>query len=160
MRRLFIASFLVMSASLVSSTSVFAQPAPPPPPGFRHYVHLLDNSYNKRDIEAYGSLFQDQVRVFVDGSLVASGRASYLIRIRAEFARNLHVSTTSWAQGSQILAMQVVSGCIPEHPDPNTLHHGCGWAMAVRYDLADDGKIASVHILEANQTWNMHPAPN
>ena len=137
-----------------------AQPAPPPPPGFPEYVRLLDEFYNKRDISAYGNLFREDVKVFVDGSLVASGKISYLKRIQAEFRRNLTVSTLSWAQGSEILAMQSVHGCVPVWPDPHTNYHGCQWALAVRYDLADDHKIASVHILEAEGAWNIHPRPN
>ena len=136
------------------------QPAPPPPPGFPENVRLLDEFYNKRDIAAFGNLFRDDVKVFVDGSLVADGRVIYLKRIEAEFQRNLTISTLSWAQGSEILAMQSVNGCVPVRPDPRTLYHGCHWAFAVRYDLADDNKIASVHILEAERAWNMHPRPN
>lgn len=137
-----------------------AQPAPPPPPGFPEYVRLLDEFYNKRDISAYGSLFREDVKVFVDGSLVASDRALYLKRIQSEFLRNLTVSTLSWAQGSEILAMQSVNGCVPVRPDPLTIYHGCHWALAVRYDLANDHKIASVHILEAQGAWNIHPGSN
>ena len=137
-----------------------AQPAPPPPPGFPEYVHLLDEFYNKRDISAYANLFREDVKVFVDGSQVASSRVQYLKRIKAEFERNLTVYTLSWAQGSEILAMQSVNGCVPVQPDPHTVYHGCHWALAVRYDLADDKKIASVHILEAERAWNMHPGSN
>lgn len=115
---------------------------------------------NKRDIAAYGNMFREDVKVFVDGALVASGRPLYLDRIKTEFKRNLYVSTLSWAQGSQILVMQAVRGCIPEQPEPHTVYHGCGWAIAVRYDLADDHKISEVHILEAERAWNMHSTPN
>lgn len=157
MSKRLLASAVAIFAGVFSLNAAFAQPAPPPPPGFPDYVHVLDDAYNARNIPAYGDLFREDVRVFVDGSLVASGRASYLQRAQSEFRRNLHVSTFSWAQGSQILAMQAVSGCIPVRPDPNTVYHGCHWVIAVRYDLSDDHKIASVHILEAERAWNMHP---
>ncbi|WP_267393941.1 MULTISPECIES: hypothetical protein [unclassified Sphingomonas] len=156
MRKAILASASTVSAIFLFTHNVSAQLPPPPPPGFPDYVHLLDDAYNKQDIIAYGNLFREDVRVFVDGLLVASGRPLYLERIKAEFKRNLYVSTLSWAQGSQILTMQSVRGCIPEHPDPNTVYHGCGWAVAVRYDLAGDHKIAAVHILEAEQAWNIH----
>ena len=120
------------------------------------YIGLLERSFNERDIAAYASLFTENVTVFVDGSLVASDRASYMKIIQAEFDQNIHISTLSWAQGSQLLVMQMVSGCIPLHPNPGTIYHGCQWAIAARYDLASDGKMASVHILDARQAWNMH----
>ena len=160
MSRILLASALAVSAIMVCVHGAAAQPAPPPPPGFPDYVRLLDDAYNNHDIVAYGDLFRPDVKVFIDGSLVAPDRRSYLTRIQAEFRRNLHVSTMSWAQGSQLLVLQEISGCIPEQPDPRTVYHGCGWAIAVRYDLADDHKIASVHILEAERTWNMHTNSN
>jgi hypothetical protein len=159
MRTISLASALAGSAILFAVHGAAAQPAPPPPPGFPDYVSLLDDAYNRRDIVAYENLFQPDVKVFLDGALIASDRPAFLDRVKAEFARNLHISTMAWAQGSQILALQAVQGCIPDRPAPNTVYHGCGWSIAVRYDLAANHKIESVHILEAQRTWNMHPSP-
>jgi hypothetical protein len=146
-------------AAMFPPHPVAAQPAPPPPPGFPDYVRLLDDAYNMRDIAAFGDLFQPDVKVFQDGSLIAADLPSYLKIIKSEFESNLHLLTVSWAQGSQIMVMRKVTGCIPDRPQPNIVHHGCQWTVAVRYDLDEHHKIASVHILTAERAWNMHP-PN
>lgn len=148
---------LALSAGLCSALSA-AQLPPPPPPGFPHYVQDLQRAFNDRSLDAYARLFDAKVQVFVDGTLVASDRAAYLKRIRSEFARNLVIRSMSWAQGSQILVMDQVIGCIPLKQVHGVYAHPCYQARAVRYDLGNDHKIAAVHILTAENAWNMHPS--
>lgn len=146
-----------MVALSFCSHAAEAQLPPPPPPNFPDYVHLLESAYNSHDVGAYGKLFAPDLKVFKDGSLVASDLAAYLSQIKGEFKRNLHMSVHSWAQGSQLLMFQEMNGCISEASTPQIGGHSCTWSMAVRYDLGNDHKIVSVHILEADGTWNIHP---
>lgn len=147
-----------LSALAVVPTASNAQPPPPPPPGFPDYVRLLSDAYNRRDSAAYGELFQEEVTVYVDGTLVASTRTEYLARIQSEFDANMHTRPLSWAQGSQIMVMEEVTGCIPVNPRPSVVYHGCTQARAVRYDLSGGHKIGAVHILRADRAWNIHSA--
>jgi len=151
---------LVLSILAASASSSGAQPPPPPPPNFPEFVSLLDNAYNSRNLAAYGSLFHTDVKVYVDGKLVASDRAGLLALIQSEFDQQLHVRTLAWAQGTQILAMENVFGCIPDHIDPHVFYHACPEARAVRYDIASDMKIEGVSILRAHSAWNMHVGSN
>ena len=137
-----------------------AQPPPPPPPNFPDFVRLLNDAYNSRNLAAYGRLFHQNVKVYVDGKLIAANRDELLARIKSEFDQSLHVRTLSWAQGSQILAMDEVWGCVPDRIDPKVFYHACPEARAVRYDIADDKKIDVVSILEAKQAWNVHEGIN
>ena len=93
----------------------------------------------------------------MDGKIVSTDRDSLLKRVKSEFDNNQYVQSMSWAQGSQIIVMDQVTGCIPKKPNAGAVYHPCYKARAVRYDLGDNNKITAVHVLEANRAWNMHP---
>ncbi|WP_158914456.1 hypothetical protein [Caulobacter sp. S45] len=150
------AAAVALPVVLNFSSNAVSQPSPPPPPGFPAYVKLLDDAYNGRHLQAYGEIFRPDVKVYLADTLVSPDRASFLARIQKEFDSNIYLRTLSWAQGSQILVMEEMSGCIPVHPNPRTVYHGCHAARSIRYDLADDHKIEAVHILEADRAWNAH----
>ena len=151
--------YFALSSLAILPAALVAQPMPLPPPGFPDYVNLLSRAYNDRDLKAYGDLFREDVKVYSDGVPIASDRAAFLVRIESEFQRNLRVRPLSWAQGSQILVMEEIDGCVPSQPDPHTVYHVCSEARSIRYGLADDYRIKDVHILEADRAWNMHVEP-
>jgi hypothetical protein len=153
-------SRLISSMLLLAATSgkLLAQPAPPPPPGMPAYVTLLEEAFNGRKLDAYAALFQQDVKVYRNGVLIAADQKSFRDLIRTEFDRNLHVTHLSWAQGNQILVMEQVQGCIPTNINPGVSYHPCYSARAIRYDLANDRLISAVHILDADSAWNIHPA--
>lgn len=147
----------IAAVCLASTPAVLAaQLPPPPPPGSPNYVQLLEDSYNNRSMKDYGALFAENVTVYVDGKIVAKDREAFLQRVQSEFDRNLHIHSMSWAQGSQVLVMDQVMGCIPLKPSPGAVYHPCYEARATRYDLGDDHKIVAVHMLQADRAWNMH----
>ena len=141
----------------LAPTVLSAQLPPPPPPGFPNYVQLLQDSYNNRSLKDYSALFDENVKTYVDGKIVSTDRDSLLKRVKSEFDNNQYVQSMSWAQGSQIIVMDQVTGCIPKKPNAGAVYHPCYKARAVRYDLGDNNKITAVHVLEANRAWNMHP---
>lgn len=155
-----------LSLLMLSTSSLQAQPPAPNPPGFPEFVKLLDDAYTARNLKAYGDLFREDVKVYVDGTLVATDREGLLARIQSEFDQQLRVQTTAWAQGGgQILVLEAVIGCLPDHIDPKVAYHPCPEARAVRYDIEGGWqtkvwKIKSVTILRADEAHFFHVGSN
>lgn len=128
---------------------LLAVPPPPPPPGAIERATKIITWPTEHNVIEYTRLFTDDVAVFDNDKLVASGSQAWAAYLQPRLG--LHYKILHVSYGNPIMVAETVNNM--SYRGPDVVQDCCLWAQVVLYHLRDDGRADTVRFIENNSDW-------
>ena len=133
----------------------FAAPPPPPPQGAIERASRIIAAPAADGIQDYVHQFAENVRVYENDTLVASGKAEWAAYLCAH--AGLHIRILHVSYGNPIVAVEAISNI--SYRGPGIIQDCCFWSRVSAYHLDEHGRIDQVRFLLSGTYWGRPERP-